>query len=124
MGPQNRRDGKHPDATFQDFRALLHRMQDATHHMAIFSGTRDFIKHKIHNKTYISDEQLHSLELYIYHGVTVQGEGIDGERIFQMCRCTESLSWHAGNRQNDWVWVMQSPGRSYGTLNGRLPWQL
>jgi hypothetical protein len=39
MGPQNRRDGKHPDTIIKDFRALLDNTQDATHHIAIFSGT-------------------------------------------------------------------------------------
>ena len=28
MGPQNRRDGKHPDAMIKDFRVLLDNMQD------------------------------------------------------------------------------------------------
>jgi len=55
MGPQNRRDGKHPDAMIKDFRALLDNTQDAMHRMAIYSGTREFIKHKSRNKTYISD---------------------------------------------------------------------
>jgi len=42
-GPQNRRDGKHPDAMIKDFRALLDNTQDATHRAAIYSGTREFI---------------------------------------------------------------------------------
>jgi len=62
MGPQNRRDGKHPDALIKDFTALLDNTEDATHHVAIFSSTREFIKHKSHNKTYISDEQLQAME--------------------------------------------------------------
>jgi len=45
MGPQNRRDGKHPNAIIKDFRALLDNMQDATHRGAIYSVTREFIKH-------------------------------------------------------------------------------
>jgi len=85
MGPQNRRDGKHPDAMIKDFRALLDNTQDAMHRVAIYSSTREFIKHKSCNTTYISDEQLHALELCIYHGITVQVEGLDGERISQMC---------------------------------------
>jgi len=85
MGPHSRRDGKHPDAMIKDFRALLDNTQDATHRVAICSGTREFIKHKSHNKTYISDEQLHAMELCIYHGIKVQVEGLDGERISQMC---------------------------------------
>jgi len=56
MGPQNRRDGKHPDAMIKDLRALLDNTQKATHRAAIYSGTHEFIKHKSRNKTYISDE--------------------------------------------------------------------
>jgi len=70
------------------FRALLDNTQDATHRVAIYSGMRGFIKHNSCNKTYISDEQLHAMELWIYHGIKVQVEGLDGERISQMCRCT------------------------------------
>jgi len=124
MGPQNRPDGIHPDAMIKDFGALLDNTQDATHRVAIYSGTREFIKHMSRNKTYISDDQLHAMELCIYHGIKVQVEGLDGERIYQMCRCTESQSWRGGDRRNDWVWVKQRPGRCYGALNGRLPWQL
>jgi len=35
MGPQNRRDGKHPDAMIKDFIALLNNTQDVTHCAAI-----------------------------------------------------------------------------------------
>jgi hypothetical protein len=35
IGPQNRRDGKHPDFMIEDFRALLDNTQDAMHCMAI-----------------------------------------------------------------------------------------
>jgi hypothetical protein len=45
MGPQNRRYGKHPDAMIKDFRALLDNTQDATHRVAIYRVTREFIKH-------------------------------------------------------------------------------
>jgi len=124
MGPQNRHDGKHPDTMIKDFRPLLDNKQDATHRVAIYSGTREFIKHKSRNKTYISDEQLHGMELCIYHGIQIQVEGLDGELICQMCRCTGSQSWRGGDRWNDRVWVKQLPGRCYGALNGRLPWQL
>jgi len=41
-----------------------------------------------------------------------------------MCRCTGSQSWHGGDQRNDWVGVKQRPGRCYGVLTGRLPWQL
>jgi hypothetical protein len=97
MGPQNRRDGQHPDAMIKDFRALLNNKQDATHRVAIYRGTREFIKHKSRNKTYISDDQLNAMELCIYHGIKIQVECLDGERISQMCRCTGSQSWRRGN---------------------------
>jgi hypothetical protein len=100
-GLQNRRDGKHPDAMIKDFRALLNNTQDATHRMAIYSGTREFIKHKCRNKSDISDEQLHPMELCIYHGIKVQVEGLEGERISQMSRCTGSQSWSRRDRRND-----------------------
>jgi hypothetical protein len=74
MGPQNRRDGKHPDAMIKDFRASLDNTQDAIHRVAIYSGTREFINHKNRNKTYISDDQLHTMELCIYHCIKVQVE--------------------------------------------------
>jgi len=124
MGPQNRHDAKHPDAMLKDFRALLDNTQDTTHRVAIYSSTQEFIKHKSRNKMYISDEQLHAMELCIYHAIKVQVEGFDGERISQMCQCTGSQSWRGGDRRNDWVWVKQRPGRCYCALNGRLPWQL
>ena len=37
-GPQNRRDGQHPNTMIKDFRALLNNTHDATHCMAIYSG--------------------------------------------------------------------------------------
>jgi hypothetical protein len=103
MGPQNRRDGKHPDAMIEDIRALLDNTKEATHRVAIHSGTGEFIKHKSRNKIYISDEQLHAMELCIYHVIKIQVEGLDGERILQICRCTVSQSWRGGDRRNDWV---------------------
>jgi hypothetical protein len=39
MGPQNLHDGKHPDTMIKDLRAFLDNKQDATHLMAIYSGT-------------------------------------------------------------------------------------
>jgi len=108
----------------KDFRALPDNTQDATHRAAIYSGTWGFIKHKSRNKTCISDEQLHAMELCIYHGIKDQVEGLEGELISQICQCTGSQSWRGGDRQNDWRWVTQRPGRCYGALNGRLPWQL
>jgi hypothetical protein len=97
MGPQNRHDGKHPDAMMKEFRALLHNTQAAIHRAAIYCGTREVIKHKSRNKTYISDEQLHAMELCIYHVIRVQVEGLEGERICQMCQCTGSQSWRGGD---------------------------
>jgi len=93
MGPEYCRDGKHPDAMIKDFRALLDNTQDAMHRVATYSGTREFIKHKSCNKTYILDQQLHAMELCIYNGINVQVEGLDGECISQMGRCTGSQSW-------------------------------
>ena len=85
MGPQNRRDGKHPDAMIKDFSTLLDKTHDTTHPVVIYSGTWGFVKHKSHNKTYRSDEQLHAMELCIHHRIKVQVEGLGGERISQMC---------------------------------------
>jgi hypothetical protein len=124
MAPENRREGMHPDSMIKDIRASLDNTQDAMHHVAIYSNTREIIKHKSHNKTYISDEQLHAMHLCIYHGINVQVEGLHGERISQMCRSTGSKSWPGENRRNDWVWVKQCPGTCYGALSGHLPWQL
>jgi hypothetical protein len=124
MGPQNRRYGKHLDAMIKDFRALHDTMQDAMHRAAIYSGMREFINLQSRNKTYISDEQLHVMELCIYAGIKFQAEGLEGEPISQMCQCTGSQGWCGGNRQNDWVRVKQPPGRCYGALNGCLTWQL
>jgi len=75
MGPQNRRDGKDPDAMIKDFRAFLDSTEDAMHCVSIYSGTLVFIKHKDPNKTYISDEQLHAMELSICYRISVQVEG-------------------------------------------------
>jgi len=124
MEPQHRRHGTHPDAMIKDFSALLDITQDATHRVTIFNGTHEFLKHKSHNKMNISDEQLHTMELCIFHGIKVQVEGLDGGRISGICRCTGSLSWRRGARWNDWVWVKQLSGRWCGALNGRLQWQL
>jgi len=93
VGPQNRRDGKHPDAMIKDFRALLDNTQDATHRVAIYSGTREFIKHNSRNKTYISDDQLHAMVLCIYHGIKVQVEGLDGNAYL---RCVDAQEARAG----------------------------
>jgi hypothetical protein len=122
MGPQNRRDGKQPDAMIKDFAALLDNTQDATHCVAVHSDTRKVIKHKSRNQTYISDEQLHAMAHCIHHGIMVQVKGLEGERISQMSRCRGSQSWRGGDRRNIWVCVKQRPGRCYGEVNGHLPW--
>jgi len=108
----------------KDFRALLDRTQDAMHRVAVYSSTSEFIKYNSHNKTYISDEQLHPMELCIYHGIKVQVEYLDGECIFEVCQCTGSQIWRGGDRRNDWVWVKQHAGWYCGALNGHLLWQL
>jgi len=124
MGPQNRRDGMHSDAMIKVFRALLENRKDVTHRTTIYNSTWKFLKHKSRNNTYISDEQLHKMELFIYHGIKVQVEDFEGERISQICQCTGSKSWRGGDRQNDCVRAKQCPGRWYGALNGHLLWQL
>jgi len=85
LGPQNRRDGKHPDAMIKDFRALLDNTLDATHLTTIDKGTREFLQHKSGNNTSISDEQLHTIDICIYHGIKVQVGGFQGERILHIC---------------------------------------
>jgi hypothetical protein len=51
-------------------------------------------------------------------------DDLNGEKKFQMCRCTGYQRWRGGNIRNDWVWVQQSLRKIYGSFNGRLPWQL
>jgi len=72
----------------------------------------------------ISDEQLHTMELCIYHGIMVQVECLEGEHISQIAQCTGSQSWRGGDRWNACAWVKQHSGRFYGALSGHLPWQL
>jgi hypothetical protein len=103
LGPQNLSAGKLPDSMIKVFRALLDNMQDATHSVAIYNVMWEFIMHKSHNKTYTSDEQLHTMELCIYHGIELQVGGLAGEHISQMCRCTGSQSWRRGDQWNNWV---------------------
>jgi hypothetical protein len=88
--PKNHHDGKHPDAMIKDLRALLGNTQNSMHPLVIYSCTQEFSKNKSRNKTYMSDEQLHSMELCIYHGIKVQVEGLDSEPISQMSQCTGS----------------------------------
>jgi hypothetical protein len=65
MGPQNRRDGNNPDSVIKNFRALLDNTQDAMHRVAIYNGPGEFLTHMSRDKMYISDEQLHAMELCI-----------------------------------------------------------
>ena len=122
MEPQNRCDGNHPDAIIKDIRASLNNTQDTTHRMAICSGMQKLIEHMSRNKMYISDEQLHAMELCIYRGIKVQVEGLEGERISQICRCTASQRGYGVDRWNEWVCIKQRLGRCYGALNGYLLW--
>jgi len=108
----------------KDFRALLDNTQDSTHSVRIYTCARTFLKHRSRNKPYTSDEQLHAMELCIYHGIKVEVECVEGEGISQISQCTGSQSWRGGDQPNDWVWVKQRPGSCYGALNGRLPLQL
>jgi hypothetical protein len=124
IGSQNRHDGEHLDAIIKGFRALLDIMQEATHRVPIYNGTREVLHYKSHNQMYISDIQLHTMELCIYHGINVYAEGIEGEGISQICQCTGSQSLRGSDRRNNWVWVQHRPLRCCGASNGRLPWQL
>jgi hypothetical protein len=58
----------------KDFKALLNNIPHTTHRVAIYSGKREFITPNNGNTTYISDEQLHALELSIHHVIKVQVE--------------------------------------------------
>ena len=94
-------DRKHPAVMITDFRALLENTRHATHSEAMESVIWQFMKQKRCTKTYILNEQLHAVELCIYHSLTVHVKDLAGERLSQMCRWTGSKSWHGGDRQND-----------------------
>jgi hypothetical protein len=96
-GPQNCRDGKHPDAMIKYFKALLDNTQDATHRMTIYNGTHQFLQHMSRNKMYLLHEQLHAMEPCIYDGIVVQVERLDGEHISQNCQYTGNQSWCGGD---------------------------
>jgi hypothetical protein len=119
MGLQLCHDGTHPETMITDFRRLLDTKHDAMHQVAIYSGRKEFIKYKHRNMTYISDEQWHTMELCNFHGIMVEVDGLEGEHILQLYRCTRSQSWHGGDRGNDGVWVKHPLPRSYCTLNLR-----
>jgi len=122
--PQHGHNGKHPDTLNILFGALLDNPPDATHCMAIYRGTWEYIKHISEKEMHTSDARLHPMERYIYHGTKVPVEGVEGEPISLICRCTESQSWPGWDRRNYCVWVLQRLGRCCGVLNGHLPWQL
>jgi hypothetical protein len=63
IGPENIRDEKNSGAMIKACRALLDNTQDTLHHVATYSGTQEFVKHKSRNKMFLSDEQLHAMEL-------------------------------------------------------------
>jgi hypothetical protein len=93
MGLQNHCDGKQPDLVIKDFRVLLNSTQKATHHTAIYCGTQELIQPESCNKMNISDEQLHTMELCIYHCTMDQVQGLESQCICQMWRCLGSHSW-------------------------------
>ena len=106
------------------FRALLCNTQQAMLSMVLYNGARDILKHQSCNMMYLSHEKQHAMELCIYHGIEVQGEGLKGEHISHVCQWIGSKSWCGGDQQNNSVWVNQSLGRYYSTLNWCLQWQL
>jgi hypothetical protein len=124
MVPENCRNGMHPDAIIMGFRVSLDNRHDATHLVAISSGTWEYIKHESCNTTNILDEQLHAMDLCISRHIHVQVDSFDGEHILQMYWLTGSQSWRGGDQRNACVRVTQCLGRGYGVLNGRLLWQV
>jgi hypothetical protein len=65
-------------------RVVLENTKDASHCVALHSGAWKSFTHMSCNKTYISDDQLHALEVCIYHGIEAQVDGLEGELISQM----------------------------------------
>jgi hypothetical protein len=65
--------------------------------MTIYNGTQEFIKRYSRKQMYISDEQLHAMQLCIYHCIKVQVNGLKGGHISQICRCTGSHCWPGGD---------------------------
>jgi len=122
VAPGNRRAGRHPDRMIKYIGALLGNTQDTMHGVAIYSCPWEFIKHSCCNMTYISDEQLHTMELCICRGIKVQLEGSEDEHISQMCLWTGKQSWCRVDRSTDCVCAMQPLGMSHWVPNGRLSW--
>jgi hypothetical protein len=96
-GHPNRHHGKPPDALIKRFRTLLDNTHEAMHRMAIYSCIWECMKYNSRNMTYNSDEQQHAMELCIYHAIKIEAQGLDGERISQMCRGTGCHSWCRGD---------------------------
>jgi len=92
MGPQHCHDWKHLDSMIKTSvqSSTIHKMQRTMWQYT--AALKKFIKHESRNMMYISDRQLNAMELFIHHGIELQVEGWDGERISQMCRCTATQS--------------------------------
>jgi hypothetical protein len=84
MGPHNSHNGKNLDTMMKDFRVLLDDTQNETHHMAVYSSLQEFIKHRSHNKKYISNELLPAMERCSHHGTKDQVEGVASECVSPM----------------------------------------
>jgi len=93
LGPQNRCDGKQPNAISKGFRALLDNTQDSMYCMAICSCTWEFMKYKSHNKRYISAEQLHAMECEI---PTVFRSQLKVSMVNACLRCVNAQQARAG----------------------------
>jgi hypothetical protein len=59
-------------------RALLDNKQDVTQCVAFKNTMWEHLKHTSCKKMYISDAQLHAMELSIFDGIKVQLEGLEG----------------------------------------------
>jgi hypothetical protein len=60
--PQICRDGKRSDAVIKDCRALHDTAEYSPYRLALYRGTQEFIYHRSHSKTYISNEKMHPKE--------------------------------------------------------------
>jgi hypothetical protein len=57
----------------------------------------------------ILDNQLHAIELCIFHGIYDDVEGFEHEGISQMCRCIGRQSWCTVDGQKDFVGGIATP---------------
>jgi hypothetical protein len=87
MEPQDSCDGKHSDTMIKSFKALLSNRQDAIHCLTIFNATREVINQESGNMTYISDEQLQTMQLCCNHDNNGPGKCFHGECIPPSYRC-------------------------------------